>query len=420
LLTKNGTTALLLVLCLLLGSMTGCASPKATAASLTEGITANTVDTQGALTEEALKAARDFATALWHESLAKEGENTLVSPLSVFLALGMTANGAQEDTLSAFQNVLGLPLDTLNLVSRALAEKLMGVSGSTILHIANSIWYDEDFQAHEEFLQTNVDYFGAAAYQAPFRKAETVTMINNWVKDRTQGLIPDIIDRLDPANVMVLVNTLYLNAKWQQQFDPADTDQGNFTLCDGSTVAVDFMSNDVRPEQVLSHQGAQGVLLPYDDDQLAYIAVLPPAGMTANQYAATLNGDAFSDLLASAQEEKILLLLPKYASEYDITLNEGLKRLGLARAFDPELADFGRMGTAGNDLFISQVIHKTRIEVAEKGTEAAAATGVVMDITSALLDDYRTIAFNRPFVYAVVDLDTGLPLFLGVLANPVN
>jgi serpin B len=180
------------------------------------------------------------------------------------------------------------------------------------------------------------------------------------------------------------------------------------------------MSNDVRPEQVLSHQGAQGVLLPYDDDQLAYIAVLPPAGMTANQYAATLNGDAFSDLLASAQEEKILLLLPKYASEYDITLNEGLKRLGLARAFDPELADFGRMGTAGNDLFISQVIHKTRIEVAEKGTEAAAATGVVMDITSALLDDYRTIAFNRPFVYAVVDLDTGLPLFLGVLANPVN
>ena len=166
---ENGTTALLLVLCLLLGSMTGCASPKATAASLTEGITANTVDTQGALTEEALKAARDFATALWHESLAKEGENTLVSPLSVFLALGMTANGAQEDTLSAFQNVLGLPLDTLNLVSRALAEKLMGVSGSTILHIANSIWYDEDFQAHEEFLQTNVDYFDAALPSA-FRK----------------------------------------------------------------------------------------------------------------------------------------------------------------------------------------------------------------------------------------------------------
>ncbi len=443
------SAALLLALAILTAALAGCAAeaqdltgPGATTAQTTtaqattaqpqlppagdlQRLSANVaprpVDASDALTPQALAAAGDFAAALLRSGLAKEGENTLVSPLSVLLALGMTANGAEGDTLAAFESVLGGgkgSLEDLNLLCKNLSDRLRDVSGSTKLHIANGIWYEESFQPEAAFLQANADFFGAEARRAPFSQ-DTVKEIKGWVSDNTEGMIPGIIESLNPQDVMVLVNTLYMKNTWQRQFDPNLTAEGEFTLADGGKVKADFMNGGA--ETLLSYNGAEGVLLPYDDGKTAFLAVLPPEGNTAREYAASLDGAALQGLMNSVQTARVKLCLPKFNAAYDVTLNSALKDMGLGVAFDPETADFSRMGqSALGSVYIGLVIHKTRIEVAEKGTEAAAATGVVMTATSAPVEPPKTLRFDRPFLYGIVDLESGLPLFLGVLETPAG
>ncbi len=420
-LSKKRAAALLAATSVFIFSLTGCESAKAVQEDLTQGVNANPVKVQDALSDAAIGNFQDFSGLLLKESLADGGKNTLISPASVYLALGMTANGADGDTLSAFEQVLGgsgLSLEEINVFCRALSDRLMDVAGGTTLDIANSIWYDEGFQADGAFLQKNADYFNADAFRSDFSNPETVDQINEWVYEKTNGLIPDIISKLDEQDVMALINALYLNTAWQTEFNPDDNIKADFTKSDGSTEECTFMSNNVRNEQVLSWQGAQGVLLPYDDGKLSYLAVLPPEGTTAEAFASLLSSEAITGLMESAKETKALVQLPKHTMNFDIGLNDALSRMGLDMAFDPDRAGFGKMGAADEKLFIGQVIHKTCIKVNEKGTEAAAATGVIMRSTSARIEDYTTLRFDRPFVFAVVDREIGVPLFLGVLNDP--
>lgn len=416
---KRRIMAGLICIGILFGSLTSCMQAKA--ADLTAGLTANPINTEGAVSREALEALRAFSMELFRRSMEAGEENTLVSPASVLLALGLTANGASGDTLKEFEAVLGgesFSLEQISLVCRALMEQYQDTAGSTVFRIANSIWYDEGFDPEKTFLQTDADYFGAPAFQRSFRDTGTVEEVNAWIKTATEGLIPKMLDKIDADSVMFLINALYLKATWRSQFNPNDNYDGEFALKDGTTAPVTFMTKGVSQELYIETEQATGVLLPYDDEKLAFLAVLPEEGITAAGYAAALDGDSLVTLLAAAERKSVLLGLPKFEAECSLTLNDTLKVMGLQRGFDPDEADFSAMGTLpeGN-LYIGSVLHRTVLKVNEKGTEAAAATIVNMMGTGMPMD-YVTVRFDRPFVYAVVDLETNLPVFIGVMENP--
>ena len=404
---------------LLFGSLTSCIQAKA--ADLTAGLTANPVNAEGALTDEALGSLRAFSMELFRQSTAAGEENTLVSPMSVLLALALTANGASGDTLKEFETLLGregLTLEQIDLACKALTEQYEDTSGSTVLRIANSIWYDEGFKAEKAFLQADADYFGAPAFQKSFRDSGTVDEVNAWIEEATGGLIPKMLDQINSNSVLFLINALYLKATWQAQFDPNDNYDGDFAREDGTVAPATFMTKGISEEQYIDTGKETGVVLPYDDGKLAFLAVLPEEGTSVSDYAASLEGDSIGTLIAAAKNTSVLLGLPKFKAECGLTLNDTLKAMGLVTGFDPDQADFSAMGTLSQgNIYIGAVLHRTVLEVSEKGTEAAAATIVDMCGT-AMPMDYVTLRFDRPFVYAVVDLETRLPIFIGVMENP--
>ncbi|SMC48590.1 serpin family protein [Papillibacter cinnamivorans] len=415
---KRRVLAGLICIGLLFGSFTGCIQAKA--ADLTAGYTANSVNTEGALTDEALDSLRSFSMELFRQSLVSGEENTLVSPTSVLLALALTANGASGDMLKEFEAVLGqegLSLTQIDLACKALMEQYGDTGGSTVLRIANSIWYDEGFAAEKAFLQTDADYFGAPAFQKSFRDSGTADEVNAWIEEATGGLIPKMLDKIDAETVMFLINALYLKATWQSEFDPNDNYDGEFTTEEGTAVPATFMTKGISREQYIDTGDETGVLLPYDDGKLAFLALLPEEGTSASDYAASLDGDSIGNLIAAAEDTSVLLGLPKFKAECGLTLNDTLKAMGLVTAFDPDKADFSAMGklSQGN-VYVGSVLHRTVLKVDEKGTEAAAATIVEMSGTSMPMD-YVTLRFDRPFVYAVVDLANNLPVFIGVMDN---
>ena len=417
----NRVCALLLAILIFLFSAAGCGMVKAEKKDLTEGVSAQQVDASGGLTDEAIRSTVAFSLDLFRRAAALGKENALISPVSVLLALGMVANGADKDTLTAFENVLGrygLSLADINLACKELAEKLKAVGGSTVQSIANSIWYDKNFEANKDFLQTDMDYYEAAAYVSDLSDSKTVEEINQWVEENTNGLIKDMIDSIPAQAIMLLFNTIYLKAVWQEQFDANDDYDGTFTLSNGNTVTATYMRNALGEETYLHNDGANGILLPYDDGNLAYVAILPPEGTTVEAYVSLLDEDVLKGLLDSAEQTNVRVSLPKYTVYFDAVLNDLLSDMGLSLAFDPDHADFSKMGSADGNIFISKVIHKTCMKVNELGTEAAAVTGIVMEATSMPADDFVILNFDHPFVYAVIEVDTGIPVFMGVMNNP--
>jgi len=420
---RSTAMVLLLGLALLFSAMTGCISANAATEDLMKDVSPAPSASDTEISEDAVFAVSSFGMELFRQCYATGEKNTLVSPLSVMLALGMTANGADGRTLEQFEETLGggMSIGQLNETYFSLMKSLTDTRGSTVLNIAEAIWLNEGFEPRDAFLQANADFYGAAAYRMNFSEAETLEKINGFVNEKTEGLIPEIIDELDPQDIMVLLNTVYLNAVWQTQFSANDNIDGVFTDSEGKPVDATYMSNGIRGEKYIHNDGASGVLLPYDDGRLGYLAVMPDPGMSMEDFVAGLSQDKIASWMDSARQTQILLQLPKYEARYDITLNDVLDGMGISDAFSELSADFGRMGSVeGGNIFIGRVLHKTCIQVNEKGTEAAAATSVEMEPTGAPADDYVNLRFDRPFVYAVVDLETGLPLFIGLLDSPAQ
>lgn len=371
--------------------------------------------------EEALKGSRDFALRLFGESLkSSPGENVLVSPLSISLALGMTANGAKGQTLEEFSALLGGDPETLNPAMAALTKSLLDTGGNTKLSLANSIWTrEQDFTPQQPFLDAMAQYFGAEFFTADMESRDTVDQVNGWISQKTQGLIPQMLESISPDTVMLLVNALYMDAKWTVPFDPNNTYRRDFTQAGGTARETQFLHNGMREELYLQGEGFDGVLLPYDDKRLGFFALLPESG-APEDLAQSLDGAALKALLESAQTRPMTLALPKFKVEHSCELSELLRAMGLQSAFDTAAADLSGLGTGRDNIFISSVDHKTVLEVAEKGTVAAAATVVAAADGAALPpEDLVELTLDHPFLYGVVDLQSGTPLFLGVL-NTVN
>ena len=368
-----------------------------------------------------IEAAADFSARLFGVVLEEDDAfNPVISPLSAYLALAMTSAGAAGETKAEFEQALGLPVEGLGPAAAALTRLLSDTRGSTKLIAANSLWLDKHLLPEQAFLQQALDYYEAELYQCDLQNPASVKEINGWVEQRTQGLIKDLLDKLEGDAAMVLINTLYLNAKWQNQFEPGDTMKTIFFTDAGANIAVDFLRSDTRPRRIIMTDELEGIVLPYDDGRLALVAVRPldkssPRGIRLDAY-------KLQDLLAGSFEHNhVVFSMPKFEMSYSVDLEQPLLKLGLSNAFNISGADFSALGRMddGRGLFIDQVLQKVEIKVNEKGTEAAAATAVIVAPQCAPdPDDILYLSLDSPFLYAVVELETALPLFIGLLEDP--
>ena len=365
------------------------------------------------LTEQGKTGGNDFSVRLFQAALKEADTNALVSPLSAFIALSMAANGAKDETLSEFESVLGLPLDSLNETAKALFNNLTMTEGSTELQIANSVWTDETCSPEESFLKIMNEGYFAELYVT--RLSHSKDAVNAWVSHHTNGLIKELLSEEPAENTkLLLMNALYFNAKWEQPFADYSTYAQEFTTAEGETVSAEFLHAELWGASYLDTDSAEGIVLPYDDTKTVFLALKPKSG-TARELAGTLTGNSLSGYLESAEEADIVALsLPKFDLETTLKLETALKAMGLTAAFDPE-ADFTGISEG---LYLDSVLQKTRIRVDEEGTEAAAVTEVAVVGRGMLNPNPVLLTFNTPFLYAVVDTQSGMPLFLGILENP--
>lgn len=351
-------------------------------------------------------------------AVREPGVNTLLSPLSISLALSMTANGAAGDTLAEFEALLGADVDTVNANAASLLAEYEHLGGSTVSNLADSLWLDDSLEANELFLSRCTAFYDAGLYQADLATEQTRRAVNGWVEENTGGMIPEILTEVPAEDAaLLLANALYLKNTWEHEFDPVNTREDNFHPADGSAVVTDFLSNGIRQEQYFRTEDAAGVVLPYDDGRLGIAAVLPDGDLDA--WLESLDGDTFPALIGAAEDTRLLLRMPKFEAEWGGELADALAALGLDAAFDPTRADFSGLGTTeSGPLFIDSVLHRAKIQVDEEGTEAAASTVVMAPAGAPEPVDYEELILDRPFCYAIVDLERGVPLFLGTFERP--
>ncbi|MBQ3155277.1 MAG: serpin family protein [Clostridia bacterium] len=346
-------------------------------------------------------------------SSASEGKNVLISPLSIQLALAMTANGASGETLEEMQALLGgdIPLDELNAYLYEYVGSLPS-SDKYKVELANSIWFREQngFEVYESFLQTNADYYKSQAYAAPFDDT-TVEQINKWVEVHTDGMIKKVIEDIDPLTMMYLINALVFDAEWASPYDEYSVHDGTFTALGGRVCDVEYMS--AEEGYYLETKDAVGFAKNYKDGKYRFAALLPDEGVDVYDYIASLDGETLLDALDNMESASVFATMPKFSYEYDLEMTDVLSALGMPTAFT-DGADFSAM--SNHDLHIGTVIHKTFIEVAEKGTRAGAVTAVGM-MEEGVPMYKAVIKLDRPFVYLIIDAETNLPLFVGAVTE---
>lgn len=361
-----------------------------------------------------------------YQSLRAQSGNLILSPFSISLALAMTYAGAHGETESQMAqtlhflpqeqlhpsfNQLDLNLQKENINSNKEQEPLQ-------IKIANSIWAEQTFGFLKEFLDTLALNYGAGIYLSDFiNNAEpTRQEINNWVSDKTQEKIQNLIPEgsLNPDTRMVLVNAIYFKADWLDQFDAEDTFNHPFNLLDGTQVDVPMMSQGMYIPYI-QEDGYQAFQLPYAGETAVMNIIIPDEGKF-EEVESSLNYEMLTDIFGNMNQTSMFLRMPKFQFESAFSLSDVLKELGMTNAFDRNKADFSGM-TGKKDLFISEVIHKAFVAVDEEGTEAAAATAVIMETTGAAMYD-MTLVIDHPFIFLIRDLESGQILFIGRVLNP--
>ena len=359
-------------------------------------------------------ALTDFAVRLFQASV-EEGKNTLISPLSVLSALAMTANGAKGETLSQMEAVLGMSTDKLNDYFSSYM-KALPQGDKYKLNLANSIWFrdDERFTVNDDFLQINANYFDADIYKIPFEN-KAVKDINNWVKEKTDGMIPEILDEIKKDDIMYLVNALAFEAEWANIYTRDDVRRGTFTTEDGKKQEAEYMHG--TEHIYLQDDHATGFVKYYKEGKYAFVALLPNEGVSVEEYVKGLDGEYLNTLLTNGLNTSVATTIPKFETESNLEMTDILREMGMKDAFTPS-ANFSGLGTTTREyILIDRVLHKTFISVAEKGTKAGAVTMVaIADGTSAMLER-KEVYLDRPFVYMLIDFESKVPFFIGTMMD---
>jgi serpin B len=379
--------------------------------------------------EELAAGNSAFAFDLY-QMLRQEGQgNLFYSPYSISAALAMTYAGARDETEQEMAGTLHftLPQEQLHPAFNTLDIKLSSRGEGTgeeafQLNIANAIWGQEGYDFLPAFLETLAENYGAGMRTLDFvqETEEARQAINDWVAEQTEGKIKDLIPPglLSPLVRLVLTNAIYFNGKWVLPFEANDTRDEAFHLLDGSTVEVPMMSQ-TEAFKYGEGDGYQAVELPYRDSNLSMVLVLPEEGRF-EEAEATLSAGLVDGIVEGLATEQVQLSVPKFKFESEFNLSDVLIEMGMPSAFglgSAGGADFSGM-TGDRALMISAVIHKTFVAVDEEGTEAAAATAVVMLESEMVMEDAVVMRLDRPFLFLIRDGETGTVLFVGRVMDP--
>ncbi|MFC1481407.1 serpin family protein [Candidatus Neomarinimicrobiota bacterium] len=404
------TTAILIIFCCLQFGCESTTEPKNVLPSLQ-------------LTADQLQITNStdaFGLKLFREITKQESEpNIFISPLSVSMALSMTANGAAGTTFDSMRATLELgdmTEEQSNAASNSLIDLLTGADPKVQLDIANAIFYLQELTFLDDFYQRCSDFFNAAVEGLDFSSDDAVITINNWVDENTNGKIEEIIEPpIDRGTVMFLLNAIYLKGTWTYEFEPEDTEDDLFTIADGSQVACKMMEREADLPY-LSSERFQAVDLPYGAGIFSMTVLLPEPDVSVDDLITDMTTENWSAWINALGTAGIRLQLPKFKIDYELAMEPVLTSLGMGVAFGGG-ADFSRMHATAQ-LFISKVTHKSFVEVNEEGTEAAAVTVVEIVWTSIGDDSPRLFRVDRPFVFAIRERSSGAILFIGKIGQP--
>lgn len=366
------------------------------------------------------KEYRRFSLDLLNQTIKDaDGEgNVMVSPASVMMALDMVAAGAKGDTLKQLTDIFAKgqgPLDQ-QAYAAALMDKING-SKDVDFTCANAVWNNEKLLG--DGINTRyVDYIKEtflAEYKAEAFGKDTADEINKWADEHTKHMISEIVKDIDPYTAMILVNAICFDGKWENEYEDYQVKTGKFTKADGSTQNVMFLSDETR--DYFETDKATGFMKAYKGGEYAFLAILPKDGsISANAFAKDFTAEDYEKFIKSASTEwDVYSKMPEFKSDFELTMNDTLKTLGAGDVFDENKADLSGIAGEPGDLFVSKVIHKTHIEVDRNGTKAAAVSAVSVEVASAEPPEFKTVNCDRPFVYAIVDVKTMTPIFIGTV-----
>ena len=379
-------------------------------------------DKSASIDTKLVSANTKFGFNLFSQLLVKDNnKNIFVSPSSIALALAMTYNGADGSTKEVMAKALelqGLNLQQVNSNYAELKTSLENPDPEVTLNIANSLWADQDVNLKPDFIQNNQEFYQAKVTNLNFADSDTPNKINSWVKENTQGKIENIIDKIDPNQVLFLLNAIYFKGSWKQEFDQEKTAQLPFYLSSGEEKQHPMMSQS-GDYKYYESEDFQAVSLPYGENgRVSFYVFLPKQNSDLNSFYESLNAANWEKWMSKFALRNGSLRLPRFKMDYEATLNDALSALGMEEAFTNS-ANFSQMG---NNLKISQVKHKTFVEVNEEGTEAAATTSVGIELTSAQIPSQKPFRMivDRPFFCAIRDNQTGTVLFMGSIVEPLT
>ncbi|MGV8119008.1 MAG: serpin family protein [Candidatus Xenobiia bacterium LiM19] len=357
----------------------------------------------------------DFGFNIYRELLKQSsGKNIFISPTSIAMAISMVYNGAEKDTASAIAAVLkmnGVSIDNTNKQCKSLMNSLKTADPSVELSVANSLWCRKGVPFDEKFIKRVKDSFAAVVSDQMNAAA-----MNGWVSRNTKGRIQKIIDSVPANAVMYVINAVYFKGQWSARFDKKLTRDLDFHISVDKTKKHPMMS---QKGKYLYYKGNtfQAVSLPYGKKRLSMFVFLPDPKSSLKDFHRTLTTSNWNQWMASFSEYDGAVVLPRFKCEYEAELNNSLKSLGMAAAFDPATANFG--GISKEKLYISRIKHKTYVDVNEEGTEAAAVTSTEMKMTSVISEQKSfKMTVDRPFFFAIVDTKDNSVLFMGSVTEP--
>ena len=366
------------------------------------------------------KEYRRFSLDLLNQTIKDvDGEgNVMVSPASVMMALDMVAAGAKGDTLKQLTDLFAKGQGALDqqAYAAALMDKING-SKDVEFTCANAVWNNEKLLG--DGINTRyVDYIKEtflAEYKAEAFGNGTADEINKWADEHTKHMISEIVKDIDPYTAMILVNAICFDGKWETEYEDYQVNTGKFTKTDGSTQDVMFLSDETR--DYFETDKATGFMKAYKGGEYAFLAILPKDGsISANAFAKDFTAEDYEKFIKSVTTQyDVFSKMPEFKSDFELTMNDTLKTLGAGDVFDENKADLSGIAGEPGDLFVSKVIHKTHIEVDRTGTKAAAVTEVSVEVASAEPPEFKTVNCDRPFVYAIVDVKTMTPIFIGTV-----
>jgi len=371
-----------------------------------------------------IAATSRFAFKLYGQVLKqRSNKNVFISPPSVILALAMTYNGADGETRQAMADALDVEGMSLEELNRAFADlkSVLGTADPKVqLKVANSLWVKNGFSPKPAFIERSKKYYEAEVASLDFASPAAPATINSWVSRNTESRIERVVDRIDPRTILFLINAIYFKGQWQIAFEKEKTKEDVFRPADGRQKKLPMMFRSGK-YQYQKGKDFQAVALPYGTGRMSMYVFLPDEQTTLDQFELNLEPENWENWMRGFRMAPGDLTFPRFKVEYEADLNDMLKALGMAEAFDPLRANFSGIAELdlGFRIYISKVKHKAFAEVNEEGTEAAAVTSVEMSLTSVQQPQEPFIMkVDRPFFFAIRDNETGVVLFMGSVAEP--